>query len=210
MASYFEYREFFTSEEFFRVANEGHFGHVFLLDVPSNRPNRLEGYLFPDTYFVPVNPLPGHFITRMLDRFGDIYDEAFHYRADEIGLSMDEVVIIASIIEAETRHDHERAIISQVIHSRLASGMRLEMRSTVSYVRDIRRDLLTASDLGVESPHNTFIVYGLPKGPISNPGEASLRAALYPADTNYLYFELESFEAGTHRFYTSRGETMGG
>ena len=201
MANYFEYRGFFSAEEFIEAADAVHFTNAFLRDIPE-RENTLEGYIFPETYFIPLNPMPAHIISRALNHFEQIFDEAFHYRADELGLTMDEVVIIASMIEAEARFDSERPIISQIIHSRLDGGYRLELNSTIAYVLDIRRDRLSEEDKQNTSPFNTFLYGGLPPWPVSNPSQASLHAALYPAGTDYFYFVLESFEAGTHRFYT--------
>ena len=188
MAEYFEYQGFFPAEEFIYVAQYGHFGFAFLHDVPFDKPNRLEGYLFPDTYRIPLNPTPGQIITRMLARFEYIFDDAIHYRREEMGLSQNEVVIIASIVEAEAFNPHEMPGVAQVIHSRLAAGMRLEMYSTLEYALNIHRDALMPYDFQTDSPYNTFIHYGLPAGPISNPSEAAIRAVLYPSDTNYLYF----------------------
>ena len=188
MAEYFEYREFFPAEEFIYVAQYGHFSFAFLHDVPLDLPNRLEGYLFPDTYHFPLNPTPGQIITRMLARFDFIFDDAIHYRREEMRLSQNDVIIMASIVEAEAFYPHEMSRVAQVIHSRLATGMRLEMYTTLEYALNIHRDALMPDDFQVDSPHNTFVYYGLPLGPIANPSEAAIRAVLYPADTDYLYF----------------------
>ena len=206
MAVYFEYRGFFTAEEFLYVAQYGVFNFSFFRDIPDDRPNRLEGYLFPDTYQVPLNPTPGQIITRMLRQFENIFDAGMHYRAEEMGLSVDEVVIMASIIERETRLAHERPMVSQVIHRRLAIGMNLEMCSTVAYVLDIPRARLLYVDLLIDSPFNTYMHPGLPIGPISNPGEAALRAVLWPSETDYLFFVLQNPETGAHFFSRTYAE----
>ena len=188
MAEYFEYREFFDADYFIYVAQHGHFNFTFLNDVPLDKPNRLEGFLFPNTYWVPLSPTPPQIIVRMLMGFEAMFDEAKHYRAEQIRLEPLEVVIMASIVEAEARHPAEMQGIAQVIKSRLAAGMRLEMPSTISYVQGIHRDALMEDDFLVDSPYNTFLFYGLPFGPISNPSEAAILAVLYPAGTEYLYF----------------------
>ena len=195
MAEYFEYREFFDAEEFVYVAQYGHFSFLFLQDIPFDQPNRLEGYLFPDTYQVPLNPTPVQIITRMLVRFDQIFNYSMHNRTDELGLTQNEVVIMASLVEAEAGSPEEMARVAQVIHSRLAAGMRLEMLSTLEYALNIHRDALMPEDFLADSPHNTFARYGLPAGPISNPSEAALRAVLYPAATDYLYFWQEDDES---------------
>ncbi|MCL2373111.1 MAG: endolytic transglycosylase MltG [Defluviitaleaceae bacterium] len=199
MAAYFESRGFFAAEEFIRVADTGHFPFAFLVGIPQ-RENRLEGYLFPDTYRIPVNPSPGDIITRMLARFDYVFTAAMDTRAYELGLTLDEVVIIASIIEMETRLAHERALVSQVIHNRLAIGKNLEMCSTVAFALDTPRDRLFYVDLEIDSPYNTYIHPGLPVGPIANPGFAALHAALNPAAGDYLFFVLINESTGEHHF----------
>jgi len=204
MAEYFEYRGFFTAEEFIYVANYGHFSFGFLRDVPAQgttgRLYRLEGYLFPDTYFIPVVPTPGCIITPMLRRFDEIFDDDMRALANEMGLTIDEVVIMASIIERETRLASERPLVSQVIHRRLAQGWNLEMCSTVAYVLDVPRDRLLLVDLQIESPFNTYRNRGLPVGPIASPGRAALYAALNPANTTYMFFVLRDPATGAHHF----------
>lgn len=205
MAEYFEYREFFTAEEFIYVATYGHFNFNFLLGKPE-RPNGLEGYLFPDTYQIPVNPSPGDIIVRMLRRFDEVFDADIQARAEEMGLSIDEVVIIASIIEGETRVASERPLVSQVIQNRLAIGMHLAMDSTIAYVMDVHRDRLLFVDLEIDSPYNTYMYPGLPIGPISNPGAASLRAAVNPSGDDYLFFTLYDITTGAHFFSRTYAE----
>jgi len=199
MGEYFESRGFFTAEEFLYVVNYGPFNFSFLLDKP-DRPNGLEGYLFPDTYQVPVNPTPGDIIWRMLNRFDGIFNDEMHDRAYEMGLTVDQVVIIASIIEMESRLAHERPMVSQVIYNRLNIGMRLQMCSTVKYTMEDPPERLLNIHTQVNTPFNTYYHAGLPIGPISNPGEASLRAALNPSGGGYLFFVLYNFETGEHFF----------
>ena len=206
MAAYFEYRGFFTADEFIYTAHYMYFGFSFLLDIPSNRPNGLEGYLFPDTYQIPVNPRPGDIIVRMLRRFDEIFNDDLREQAYNMGLTMDDVVIMASIIEVETRIAQERPIVSQVIHNRLAINMPLQMCSTVQYVLDEQRDRLTNADLQINSPFNTYLHSGLPIGPISNPGAAAIRAVLNPSGDSYLFFVLYNFQTGEHFFSNTAAE----
>ena len=102
-------------------------------------------------------------------------------------MTENEVVILASIIECETAHDDERPFVSQVFHRRLKLGWPLEANPTIQYAIGCKRRVLD-EDLNIDSPYNTYMHPGLPPGPVSSPGEKSLRAALYPADTSYLYF----------------------
>ncbi|MCL2456630.1 MAG: endolytic transglycosylase MltG, partial [Defluviitaleaceae bacterium] len=206
MANYFEERGFFPAEEFIYVAQYGHFSFPFLLEIPADRPNRLEGYLFPDTYQIPVNPNPGAIITRMLDNFGRKFTDDLYARADEMKISVDDVIIMASIIERETRLAAERPIVSQVIHRRLRQNMRLQMCSTVQYTMDDPPIRLLNVHLEIDSPYNTYMYSGLPVGPISNPGLAAIQAVLSPSDTDFLFFVLKDEETGEHHFSRSAAE----
>ncbi|MCL2593404.1 MAG: endolytic transglycosylase MltG [Defluviitaleaceae bacterium] len=198
IAEYLETMGFFTAEEFLFAANHSRFNHSFLVDIPI-RENQLEGYLFPDTYRVFPNSTPEMIINRLLDRFEEIY--APHAQsARAMGLTMDEVIIIASIIERETRIQDEKEHFSQIIHNRLEAELPLNMPSTISYVVDRPRDRLSHNDFNIDSPFNTFIHDGLPVGPISNPSEASIIAAINPSSGNLLYFIMNEDEPGEHIF----------
>jgi len=205
MAEYFEYRGFFSAEEFIYVAHYGPFNFSFLLGRP-NRPNGLEGYLFPDTYQIPVNPTPGDIIVRMLRRFDQIFDDQMREQAYEMGLTIDEVVIMASVIEMESRLEHERPMVSQVIHNRLAINMHLQMCSTVKYTMDDPPERLSIAQTQVDTPFNTYVHAGLPIGPITNPSAAALRAVLNPTPHDYLFFVLYNFETGEHFFSRTDAE----
>jgi UPF0755 protein len=199
MAEYFESRGFFTAEEFIYVATYGHFDFAFLRRIPE-RPNGLEGYLFPDTYHVPLNPSPGDIIWRMLRRFDEVFDADMIDQAYEMGMTMDEVVIMASIIERETRFASERPLVSQVIHNRMNIGMHLEMCSTVKFGMEDPPERLSIAQTQIDTPYNTYVHPGLPIGPICNPGAAALRAVLNPSGDDYLFFVLYDFETGQHFF----------
>ena len=205
MGYYFEYRGFFTQQEFIDYAQNGVFDFWFLSDVPDlPGRNRLEGYLFPDTYFLPINPTPRCVILRMLNRFEEVMQGAWIHRAYDLGFILDDIIIMASIIEAEIRVPHERVLASQVIHNRLRRGQRLEMCSTVVYTMDIRRDRLTFADTRNQvTPYNTYLVDGLPIGPIGNPGLASIEAALWPSEGNYLFFVIRDPATGEHTWSTN-------
>jgi UPF0755 protein len=189
----------FTLEEWlYACANYGA-TFSFLADV-AWRENPLEGYLFPDTYFLPQNPTPNDLINRMLNRFIEIFDYQLEDRAYELNLTIDQVIIKASIIEKEIRVASERALCSAIIHNRLRLNMPLQMCSTIIYVLDVPRSRLFTSDLDIVSPYNTYRNPGLPIGPISNPGRAAIMAALYPADASYLFMVLANETTGEHFF----------
>ncbi len=157
----------------------------------------LEGYLYPDTYFVRRGTAPMEMITRMVNQFKTVFSDSFTARAHEIGMSVSEVVILASIIEAEAGLEKERPLISAVLHKRLKLNRPLEANPTIQYALGEKRRVLN-EDLKIESPFNTYTNTGLPPGPIASPGVTSLLAALYPADTQYLYFMADG--KGGHVF----------
>lgn len=200
IADYLEREGIVTAEEFRYTVENVTFRHPFLQDVPSRDENQLEGYLFPDTYFIAPGESAESIASRMLSRFDQIWRGEFEVLAMERGMTMDEVIIKASIIEREARLPEERELVSAVIRNRLSIGMPLQMCSTVAYVLDRPRARLSYADLETDSLYNTYMHPGLPIGPIANPGVASIRAALAPADVNYLFFVLYDDETGQHYF----------
>ncbi len=159
--------------------------------------NSLEGYLFPDTY--RFNKLMGArgIVRKMVDNFNRVYRE-IEAEATRQGLSMKEVVTLASIIEKEAKLDEEKPLISAVFHNRLRMGLKLQSDPTVIYGLPSFDGNLRKEDLLTPTPYNTYIISGLPPGPISNPGRASLIAAVRPAPVDYLYFV--SRNDGSHHF----------
>jgi len=208
MAIYFENLGFFTADEFIDYTVNGDFSNFrFLRDVPSHpERNPLEGYLFPNTYFVPLNPTPRQIIVRMLNHFEETMEGAWIYRAEVLGFTLDEIITMASVVEAETGHPDERALVSQVIHSRLRQGMMLQMDPTATYTQDIYGGRVLREHLQVQTAFNTHIHHGLPVGPIGNPGLASIEAALFPSDTNYLFFVVDYRAPGRHVFTRTYSE----
>ncbi|MDR1704582.1 MAG: endolytic transglycosylase MltG [Clostridiales bacterium] len=202
-----EEKGFFSEEAFLKACSEYERYYHFLIEVPE-RDNLLEGYLFPDTYRLPQNPKPTDLIDRMLSRFAEIFDYQLEDRAAELGMTIDEVIIIASIIEKEIMVPEERVLCSSIIDNRLKSGMNLQMCSTVLYALNKHMAQLLLSDLEVDSPYNTYMYPGLPKGPICAPGRQAILAALNPADSNYLYMVLSDEEKGSHFFTNNYQEFL--
>lgn len=160
-----------------------------------------EGYLFPDTYYFPKDAAPEIIISTMTKQFRAVFRPEWEDRARELGLSIHQIVTLASIIEKETGTPSERPIISSVFHNRLKRNMRLESDPTVIYgIKDFDGNI-TRKHLKTPSPYNTYTIRGLPPGPIANTGEAALKAALYPAETRFLYFV--SKKDRTHQFSTN-------
>ena len=160
-----------------------------------------EGYLFPDTYFFPKEVTIERLILAMVKRFWSVFVPEWQARAKALGLTVHQVVTLASIIEKETGAAFERPIISSVFHNRLKKKMRLETDPTVIYGIKNFDGNLTRKHLTTPTPYNTYKIRGLPIGPIANPGSASLEAALYPDDTKYIYFV--SRKNNTHQFSTN-------
>lgn len=167
--------------------------------------SRLEGYLFPDTYEFYQGEQASSAINKFLLNFHGKLTADMYTQADNLGISLHQAVIVASMIESEAANNDERATIASVIYNRLNQGMPLQIDATVMYALGEHKEYLTEEDLKVESPYNTYTYTGLPAGPICNPGLASINAALNPASTSYLYYALDT-ETGTHRFFTSYSE----
>lgn len=157
----------------------------------------LEGYLYPDTYNFSMTQSPRSIIDVMTGRFNEVISP-LREKIEDSGMTLDEVVTLASVIEKETGRADERPLIASVFLNRLKKGMRLESDPTVIYGIEDFNGNLTRDDLREYTPYNTYVIRGLPPGPICNPGMESIRAVLYPADTDYLYFVSKN--DGSHYF----------
>ena len=158
-----------------------------------------EGYLFPDTYEVPKKYGAENMSKVMLSNFNQIaIENEFTEKAEEIGFSLNEIIILASIIEKEVKFSEEKSKVSSVFYNRLEKGMKLQSCATIQYILEEPKERLDENDLKIESPYNTYLYKGLPPGPICNPGLDSIMAALEPEEEDYLYFVLG--ENGKHIF----------
>jgi len=182
-----------SAEEFSRLARDASLVSELQLDGPS-----LEGYLFPDTYYFPREVSARGIIATMVNAYQSLVTDEWRNRARVLDLSMHDIVTLASIIEKETGDPSERPIIASVFHNRLKKRMRLESDPTVIYGIESFDGNITRRHLSSATPYNTYVIRGLPPGPIANPGRAALEAALYPAQTDYLFFV--SKKDGTHYF----------
>jgi UPF0755 protein len=167
----------------------------------------IEGYLFPETYRVPFDAEPQQLVAHMVREFLTVWDTAWDRRAaDSLGMTRHEVLTLASIVEAEAKVPRERPIIAGVYLNRLKRRvpMKLQADPTVIYAlgKPVRRVLLR--HLAVPSPYNTYLHYGLPPGPIDNPGKASILAVLHPARHHFLFFVARP--DGTNMFTSSPRE----
>ncbi len=194
-----------SAVEFSKLARTGaaSFPYPFLED---NKTRSLEGYLFPKTYRIKEGSTARDIIDAMLTQFDKEIEGLDISYATARGLSMHDVVTLASMIERETRTAKDRRLASSVIYNRLSRGMRLEIDATVQYLVGNKRRLLYR-DLGVKSPYNTYLHTGLPPGPIASPGLPSLEAAAHPARTEYLFYVLTGRD-GSHSFAKTSEEFL--
>ena len=161
----------------------------------------LEGYLYPDTYYFSRNTTPEKIVSSMLAGFWSVFTPEWKARAGELGFSVHEIVTLASVVEKETGDASERPLIASVFHNRLKRGMRLDSDPTVIYGIKNFNGNLTKKNLRTRTPYNTYMIKGLPPGPIANPGKKAIEAVLFPAETRYLYFVAKN--NGTHKFSTN-------
>ena len=148
----------------------------------------LEGYLFPETYKFSVGASERQVLGLMVSHFRAVFDKRLQKRAKAVGMSVHDVVTLASIVEGEAQVDKERPVIAAVYLNRLKKGMRLQADPTVQYALPDGPRRLFNKDYRFDSPYNTYRHNGLPPGPIGSPGRASIEAVLFPADVPYLYF----------------------
>jgi len=163
----------------------------------------LEGYLFPDTYHFARGLPPSRIIDAMVNRFRQV-TAPLEEEAAGTGMTMEEIVILASIVEKETGHPDERPLVASVFLNRLERGMRLQSDPTVIYGLESFEGRLRRKHLQEKTPYNTYVIRGLTPGPICNPGLESIKAVFSPAKTEYLYFV--SRNDGSHHFSRTLAE----
>lgn len=185
-----EFNDLTTDKSFLKSLN---------IDAPT-----IEGYLFPETYKFPKGANPKSIISLMVNTLRKEYTDALMERTKEIGWTENQVLTLASIIEKEAVVDKERPIISAVFHNRLKIGMPLQSDPTAVYGIQSFSVRITKNDWKNKTPFNTYIIKGLPPGPIASAGIESIIAALYPVDIPYLFFV--SNRDGTHHFSKTYAE----
>ncbi|HSQ33469.1 MAG TPA: endolytic transglycosylase MltG, partial [Peptostreptococcaceae bacterium] len=148
----------------------------------------IEGYLYPETYYFEKNLSEKEILSRMIKRFDKIYTEKFEERQKELGVDLDYIITLASIVEKEAVLDKDRPIIASVFYNRLEIDMALQSDATLQYAFPERKERVMYKDLEIESPYNSYKNKGLPPTPIACPGVKSIESTLYPDNTNYLYF----------------------
>lgn len=205
------------------AASNFEFEYDFLSEIPYGQYNRLEGYLFPDTYDFYVDDDPVRVLNKLLSNFDSKFTEEMLLAIDELNVRLRaamekegsfteeeienammtpyKIITVASLIEKEAGADSERPTIASVIYNRLTTRVHelLQIDATVEYALGEHKTELTANDLAVDNPYNTYKKKGLPPGPIANPGLSSIMAAIYPEDTTYYFYVLN--KTGIHSFF---------
>ena len=187
---------FGTQADFFNAATNADLVRSKGIDAQT-----FEGYLFPDTYYFTKDATPEKIISSMVKRFWAMFKPEWKNRSKALGFTIHQVVTLASIIEKEAGVAMERPVISSVFHNRLKRKIRLESDPTVIYGIEDFNGNITRRDLKEDTLYNTYRIKGLPPGPIANAGTKAIEAALYPADTRFLYFV--SKKDNTHQFSTN-------
>ena len=180
-------------QEFIKLVKNKEYVHSLGIDADS-----LEGYLFPDTYFLPKGIKLEDIPKKMVLRYKAFFSDSFRSRAKELGFTEHQIITLASIVEKEAKVSSERKLIAAVYFNRLKQGMRLQADPTAVYGTKAWITKVTAQDLKRKSPYNTYLHKGLPPGPIANPGEGSILATLYPDNADYLFFVAQG--DGSHFF----------
>lgn len=190
--------------------NNGDFKYKWIPDPKAVKEpaNRLEGFLFPDTYRMSTDWSEEYIIDMLLAEFDKKWTEQYQKAADDLNYSVYEIITIASLIEREVKLNDERPMVASVIYNRFAANMKLEFCSSIQFLFEEQHPVVLLSDLEIENPYNTYKYAGLPPGPIAAPGIAAIEAALYPADTDYLYFRTKDDGSGGHFFSKSYDEHL--
>ena len=192
-------------QDFYAALNPADYDYPFLQNLPQ-RDGQMEGYLFPATYDIPNGVSAHDIIDLMLSAFSSQFEDEYYARAAELGMTVDEVITMASIVEREAGNDSERAKVAGVFYNRRNSGMKFQSCATVQYILGERKPVLTIADTQIDSPYNTYLYPDFPIGPICNPGLESIKAALYPEGTDAYYFVLG--KDGTHIFSNTYEEHL--
>lgn len=193
------------AEVFLEIMNSGAgLAAADTLEIPENEElrHRLEGYLFPETYELVKDSTPQEVVEAMLEQLVKQLDSIPDWRTvlSERGLTLHELLTVASLVEREVVVNEERPIVAGVIYNRVNKGQKLEIDATVQYLLDKQKERLFYKDLEVENPYNTYRNEGLPPGPISSPGLASIKAALEPEATDYYFYVTKKDGTQGHLF----------
>lgn len=196
-----------SEEGFYNAINNDSYSYNYL--PAAGTENRLEGFLYPDTYDIFIDDTEHNIINKFLSRFDDVITEkGIKEKISSDGLSFYESLTLASIIQKEGSLISEFPIISSVFHNRLDMGMKLQSCATVNYILpdDQKKFILTYADMAIENPYNTYLYEGLTPTPISNPGIDAIEASVSPENTKYLYFVAKNDGTGSSAFAETYAE----
>jgi len=196
-----------TADQYLAAVKDPKWNNDFLSTRPAGAD--LEGYLFPDTYSLDRESTPQDLVKAQLDRFGEVFtaplrDQAKQAAAGRPAESVENIVILASLVERETNRSADRPKACSVYYNRLRQGMPLQVDATILYALGVWKKDVTFDDLKVDSPYNTYTHTGLPPGPIANPGEAAIKACLAPGQTNFLFYFTD--QNGVTHFEATQAE----
>lgn len=182
-------------DQFIKLVKNKKYVHSLGVEADS-----LEGYLFPDTYYLPKGIKLEEIPKKMVQRYKAVFADGYKKRAKDLGFTEHQIITLASIVEKEARVPSERKLIAAVYFNRLKRGMKLQADPTAVYGKKAWITNVTMSDLRRPSPYNTYLHKGLPPGPIANPGEGAILAALYPDNVDYLFFVAQG--DGSHHYFS--------
>ena len=182
----------------FKTAAQSFVPFMYMANDNSNVIYKAEGYMFPNTYRITKGITEEQILGMMINQFDKQFTESMRVRATEIGLSIKDVIILASLVEKEAQLPGDRPLIAGVFLNRLKLDMPMQSCATIQYILGYPKPELTVQDTEISSPYNTYQHRGLPPGPIANPGIASINAVLYSQKTNFLYFVAD--KQGAHHF----------
>jgi len=194
-----------SKEEFTKVITEDTFPYPFLIGAPAGI-HRLEGYLFPNTYYINKNTSPHAVIDLFLQQFAKELTPEVQKQLVTLKLTTSQWVTLGSLVEKEAVKESDRPLIASVVMNRLKINKPLQIDATIQFLLSTPKPKLYNKDLQIPSPYNTYLHLGLPPGPIANPGHASLQAALHPAQTDFLYYVAK--KDGYHVFAKTYAEHL--
>lgn len=194
-----------SKEDYLKVVTEDEFSYTFLKDVPKGI-HRLEGYLFPNTYDIPLKTTPHDVIDLFLRQFDKELTAEVKNQLAAMKLTVAQWVILGSLIEKEAVKESDRPLIASVLMNRLKINQPLQIDATIQFLLGTPKPKLSYNDLQIPSPYNTYLHSGFPPGPIANPGHASLQAVLYPTQTEYRYYVAK--KDGYHVFAKTYAEHL--
>jgi len=186
------------SANIFKAVAQSFVPYPYMINDNSNVKYKSEGYMFPDTYQISKETTEEQILAMMTMQFDKQFTESMRARAAEIGLSIKDVIILASLVEKEAQLPSDRPIIAGVFLNRLQQKMPMQSCATIQYILGYPKPELTVQDTEISSPYNTYQHMGLPPGPIANPGIAAINAVLYSQKTDYVYFVAD--KQGAHHF----------